>query len=178
MMHSLKRHSIFLSLSFVQFRSFSFIFCHFLSFSFIFFHFLSCFFMFFFFLGFCIDCLTISYEGSLMKIFFLDRLGGVNLPLGLFFLLSIFSFFVSFSFSFSISFHAFPFFICFSFLHFLFLYFPVVFLPKIVSSFFILFLFFLFSGAQNLWLHFWGKVHILSRLYLLCIGSSSLYHVE
>ena len=48
---------------------------------------------------------------------------------------------------------------------FFFLDFPFVFIfLKNVSSFFILFLFFLFSGAQNLWRHSripWGKVHIL-----------------
>ena len=99
-----------------------------------------------------------------------------------FFLLSIFSFVYSFSFSFSISFPVFLFFfLCCSCFHYFFIYFPFVFLLKMFFSFFILFLFFLFSGAQNLWRHSWipwGKVHILSWVYLLCIGSSSLFPVE
>ena len=75
----------------------------------------------------------------------------------------------------------FHFFNCFSFLHF-FPSFSFCFpFKKKFLPFFILFLFFLFSGAQNLWRHFkipWLKVHILSWLYFLCIGSSSLFPVE
>ena len=93
-----------------------------------------------------------------------------------FFIFFIFVFFFNFFPCFSFFSFVFPFFFIFHF--FLFLLFSF---QKIVSSFFILFLFFLFSGAQNLWRHSripWGKVHILSWLYLLCIGSSSLFPVE
>ena len=94
------------------------------------------------------------------------------------------SFFLSSNFHvFSIFVFFFNFFPCFGF-SFVLPFFHVLFLFllfKNVSSFFILFLFFLFLGAQNLWRHSripWRKVHILSWLYLLCIGSSSLFPVE
>ena len=185
----------FLSLSFIVFHCLSFFilfhflfFFHFLSFSFIVFHCLSFFFRFrslffpFFFLSSC------SFFSLVLEILFLLRLPHDFLLKLLckkkhffgpsrevlhwalsFFLLSIFSF----SFSFSISFRAFTFFLCFSsfsFYSFIFLLFSY----KKVSSFFIWVL-------KNLWRHskiHWEKCTILSWLYLLCIGSSSLFHVE
>ena len=91
------------------------IFFHFLSFSFLFFPFLL------FFSGaqnpsfFCLDCLTMSYESSLVKktcFWAVSR----STPLGpLFSLLSIFSFF---RFLFQFLSFVFPFFMCFSFLSF------------------------------------------------------------
>ena len=81
----------------------------------------------------------------------------------------------------------FNFFPCFSFFSFVFPFFIFVFLYFLLFSQkkkFLPFHFvslFSFLGAQNLWRHSkipWGKVHILSWLYLLCIGSSSLFHVE
>ena len=85
-----------------------------------------------------------------------------------FFLLSIFSFFI-----FVFLFNFFP---CVSFFHFIPL-FPFCFSEKKVSSFFILFLFFFsrvlkICGTPGF---LGGNVHILSWLYLLCIGSSSLF---
>ena len=164
-------------------------FFHFLSCSFIFCHFLSLFFPFFFisscssfFLGaqnsFFMPRLPHDFLLKLLcKNFFWAVSGGT--PLGRFF--SRLCFFFIFVFFFNFFPMLFLFFICFSFLQFFFLYFPFVLLKKIFSSFFMLFLFFLFSGAQNLWLHFkipWRKGHILSWVYLLCIGSSSLFTVE
>ena len=147
---------------FFHFLSFSFIFSHFLSSPFIFFHVRSCsfifvhfrsfsfilisfsfivFFLFFSFLFFFFFLLVILFS-RVLKILFLPRLphdfllkllckksfflafSGVHLPLGFFF---------------SSHFHLFDF--------------RSFFLKKKVSSFFILFLFFLFSGAQNLWRH-------------------------
>ena len=160
---------------------------HFLSLSFIFFHCLS--FSFIFPLFFSLLVLLVLLFSRVLKIFFFPRLphdfllkllckksifwavsGGT--PLGPFcVLLSILMFFFHFRFRFQFLFMLFLFFFCFSFFHSLFLYF-FVFLGKKVSSFF---------SAQNLWRHSripWGKVHILSWLYLLCIGSSSLFHVE
>ena len=170
---------------------------YFLSFSFIFFHFLSCSFMFFhcfFFPFFFLFLFVLFFSGaqnlfflprlpddSLLKLlckksFFLGRLGEYTI-VPFFFSLVYFTFF-SFSFSFSISFHVFLLLFPFSFFIPLFSFsFP----KKKVSSFFILFLFFLFSGAQNVWRHCmipWGKAHFLCWLYLLCIGSSLLFHVE
>ena len=81
---------------------------------------------------------------------------------------------------FFICFHFFQFISMFFLFHSLFLYFPVVFLLKMFLPFSFCFFFVLFSGAQNLWRHsriLWGKVHILSWLCLLCIGSSSLFLV-
>ena len=108
--------------------------------------------------------------------FFGPSRGGT--PLGpLFFLVSFFDFIIFvFFFNFFPCFPVFPLFFTF--------FIPFVFLLVsffYVSSFFNVVSLFLFSGAQNLWRHSWtpwGKVHILSWLYLLCIGSSSLYHVE
>ena len=155
-MHILKRHSIFF-----HFRSFSFI-CHFQfrSVSFIFFHFLS-FFLFFVFVG----RLPHDFLLKLLNIIFWRRLGGYHIGPSFF---SLVYFFILVFF--------FNFFLCFSFFSFVFPFF-------IFHSFiFLLFsfkkCFFLF---QNLWRHSripWGKVHILSWLYLLCIGSSSLFHME
>ena len=170
-MHILKRHSI------------NF---HFLSFSFIFFHF-----SFFFlsscsssFLGCsiffcCLDCLTISNSSSYVKKHFFRTVSGErHTPLGpLFFSLVYFSFF-SFSSSFSISFHVF---LCFSLFQFLFHYFPFCFPVKkcfFLFSFCSLFSFLECSKSVGALQDSLGKVHILSWLYLLCIGSSSLYHVE
>ena len=110
------------------------------------------------------------------KIIFWTVLGG-GIPLGPLFFSCLFFHFVHFRLLFNF-FTCFAFFLCFSFYSFIFLLFSFL---MNVSSSFILFLFFLFSGAQNLWQHFripWGRVHILSWLYLLCIGSSSLFHVE
>ena len=148
---------------------------HYLSCSFIFFHFLSLSFIFFPFL-FPFFLLVRLFSRVLNILFFLPGLphefllellckksffwavsGGT--PLAPLFFSSIFHvFFFSFSFAFSIAFHVFHF--SFVFFIFLFIYFPSVCLFKNVSSFFILFLFFLFSGAQNLWRHYripWGK---------------------
>ena len=178
------------SFIFFHFRSFSFIFVHFLSFSFIFFHFRSFSFIFVHFLACSCICFHFhflflflsccSFFSRVLKIlFFLPRLPHDFLlkllceksffgpsrwvpHWALFFFFCLIFHFFSFSFSFSISFHVFFFF------------------SKNVSSLFILFLFFLFSGAQNLWRHSripFGKVHFLSWLYLLCIGSSSLFPV-
>ena len=101
----------------------------------------------------------------------------VGTPLGPLFFSCLFFHVFSFSFYFSIYFHVFFLFsFVFPFNSFIFLLFS---LKK--SSFFIVFLFFPFSGAQNLWRHSrnpWGKVHILCWLSLLCIGSSSLFPVE
>ena len=128
-------------------------FLHFLSFSFFCFHFLFPFFFLYFFSGarslfFCLDCLTISYQSSYVKKTFFWAVSR-STPLGpLFFsYLSLFFIFVFF----------FNFFPCFSFFPLFFPFFNTLFsfflLKKKVSSFFILFLFFLFSGAQNLWRH-------------------------
>ena len=147
-----------------HFLSFSFIFFHFLSFSFIFFHFLLFSFIFFHFLSFSFSFfqfLSVSFSFN-----FLGRLGRYSIGPSFFSLVYFFIFFIFVFF--------FNFFTCF----------PLLFLG---FSFFIFLLFSfcfslsLFSGAQNLWRHSrisLGKVHILSWLDLLCIGSSSLFHVE
>ena len=114
----------------------------------------------------------------LCKISFFWAVSGRGTPLGPLFFLVYFSFF---HFRFLFEFLSFLFFFFFIFYSFLFLLFSFCFPLKNVSSFFILFLFFLFSTAQNLWRHSgipWGEVHILSWLYLLCLGSSSLFPVE
>ena len=167
-MHILQKHFHFLSFSFIfcHFLSFSIIFCHFLSFSVIFFHFLSVsfsffqflsvscmffhflsfpFFLFFFFSWFFASiCLTISNKSSHAKnhVFGPSReRRGKNPPIEPFFFSCLFFHFFHFRFLFqflSMLFLfscVFPFFI-FSFIFLLFS------SPKIVSSFFILFLFF------------------------------------
>ena len=163
-------HFLSLSCIFLHFLSCSFMFLHFHSFSFIFFHFLSFSFIFFQFLSLSCIFFHFSYILYVKKIIF-STVGP------LFFLVYFFFFiFVCFFFFFP-CFSFFPLFFIFSFS----LDFPFVFLKKSVSFFFILFLFFLFSGAQHLWRHSripWGKVHILSWHYLLCIGSSSLFPVD
>ena len=130
-------------------------FFHFLSLFFIFLHFPSLFFPCFSFfscssffsaaqnpLFFCLDCLTISHKNSSKNIFWAVSKGT---PVGpLFFLLSIFLFFFTFVFFFNF-FPCFSFFLCFSFFHFSFIFLLFFFYKKC--------LFFLFSGAQNLWRH-------------------------
>ena len=153
-----------------------FIFFHFLSFSVIFFHVLSCSFiflrscsfMFFHFLSFLsfsyVHFRSFSHEFllnlSCKKINFQGRLGGKKTaPLALFFFSSIFSLFFIFVFFFN-------FFPCFSFFCFVFHFFI-----------FYSFIFLLFSFLRHSRIP-WRKVHILSWLYLLCIGSSSVFTVE
>ena len=173
-MNILQRHSILF-----HFLSFSFIFFHFLSFSFfIFCHFLSLFLVLLF-SGAQNPLIALIASRFLIKalvqyINFLGRLG--RYPIGpSFFLLS---FFHVFHFRFQFLYMFFLFFL----FQFLFPYFPFVFSPpKKIHPFSFCFSFFLFTGAQNLWQHSripLGKLHILSWLYLLCIGSSSLFPVE
>ena len=114
------------------------------------------------------------------KSIFLGRLGGYPIGPSLFFS-SIFSFF-HFRFLFQFLSMLFLFFLCFPFFHFLFLYFP--FAPPFNKKCFFLFDFvslFSFLGCSKSVAALripWGKVHILSWLYLLCSSSSSLFPVE
>ena len=114
----------------------------------------------------------------LCKKHFFGRLGVYPTGPLFFFSCLFFPLFFHFRFLFQFLSMLFLFFLCFSFFNFysfIFLLFSFFFRN---SSFFMLFLFFLFSGVQNLWRHSWGKVHIPSWLYLLCIGSSSLFPVD
>ena len=177
------------SVSFCQLLSFSFIFIHF---TFIFFHCfcLSFFFLFFFFLG-CSKSffflprlphgLLLKFFFQKKKTFFLSSLGGVPHWAVFFSLVFFFIVFFIFVFFFNV-------FRCFSFFAFVF--------PLFIFYFFIFLLFFLermflpfsfcFSFFFSRVLKIWGgtpgflgeKVHILSWLHLLCIGSSSLILVE
>ena len=158
-----------------------------------FFHFLS---FFFFFLFFSYPFFLFFFFSRVLKIFFfasiaarfhvkalmeklLGRLG--KYPIGpSFFSRVSFSMFFHFRFLFQfLSMFFLLFLICFSF----FIFYSFIFLLFSFKKCFFLFHFvsLFFSGAQNLWRHYripWGKVHILSWLYLLCIGSSSLFPVE
>ena len=181
------------SFIFLNFLEFSLIFFNFLQFSFMFFHVLSCSFMFcsysgmffhcfFHFLRFVFFLFFFFFLSNAQNLFFasiaLRAVSGVPSPIGPFFFLSILHFFII------VFFFIFPCFSFFSFVFSFFIFYSFIFLlfsSLNVSSFFIVFLFFLYSEAKNLWLHFRiprGKVHILNWLYLLCIGSTSLYHVE
>ena len=206
-MNILQKHSIFLSLSFIFFSfpfifshvlSFSFMFCHVLSCSFhvlscslifplIFCHFLSLFFPFFFFLFFFSSGAQIPFLPRLPHDFLLKLLciksilgavSGGYPNWALFFSLVYKN---VFSFSFSISFDVFSFFLCFSFFFIVYSCIFLLFSLKKNLPFSFCFSFFFSRVLKKLWRHTkipWGKVHILSWLYLLCTGSSSLFPVE
>ena len=189
--------SILFSFIFFHLLSSSFIFFHLLSSSFIFFTVLYCSCIFFHFLSFSF---IVFFKNPLFfprlphdfllkllckKYFFVPSRGGfcmVPPPLGpLFFSCLFFVLFFSFSFSFAISFHVFLFFICSSFFHFSFIFLlfsslrKCCFLFHFVSLFSFLEVPKIFGCTSG----FLGeKWHILSWLYFLCIGSSSLFPLE